>query len=224
MILLVIGTMSLSIIHTSYEQTPVNFSGKGMISESSNFHGVVIWLITNGDKGTIILQSPVGRGLAHLSISPSTACNSNASLCLFSNVTETQNIEAFKVGDTARFAIDVPNKQATISLLSGLLAGFDATVNFSKIWNKTATTQIANPASTYCVNHGGKLEIRTSSSGQTGICVFPNGSECEEWQYFRGECQSSPMSNSTTSNPMMSTNSTMSLNDTVAVNVTNSTH
>lgn len=47
---------------------------------------------------------------------------------------------------------------------------------------------IANPASQYCVDHGGKLEIRDEANGQVGYCVFPDGSECEEWAYFRGEC------------------------------------
>ena len=49
---------------------------------------------------------------------------------------------------------------------------------------------IANPASTYCEENGGTLEIRTAEDGsQTGACTFPDGSECEEWAYFRGECK-----------------------------------
>jgi putative hemolysin len=48
---------------------------------------------------------------------------------------------------------------------------------------------MANPASTYCVDQGNTLEIRTDSEGgQVGICIFPDGSECEEWAYMRGEC------------------------------------
>ncbi len=54
----------------------------------------------------------------------------------------------------------------------------------------TRTPSIANPASQYCVDHGGTLEIRKSAEGnEVGICVFPNGSECEEWAYYRGQCQ-----------------------------------
>jgi len=49
--------------------------------------------------------------------------------------------------------------------------------------------KIANPASEYCEENGGKLEIRTDASGgQSGVCVFSDGSECDEWAYFRGEC------------------------------------
>lgn len=51
------------------------------------------------------------------------------------------------------------------------------------------TTAMANPASVYCEQNGGKLEIRTApDGGQTGYCKFSNGSECEEWAYFRKEC------------------------------------
>lgn len=57
---------------------------------------------------------------------------------------------------------------------------------------------IANPASVYCEEHGGTVDIRTAADGsQSGACVFPDGSECDEWAYFRGECQ--PLS--ATANP-----------------------
>ena len=58
----------------------------------------------------------------------------------------------------------------------------------NRIVTHGTNSEMANPASTYCINHGGSLEIRTDDAGQHGICVFHNGSECEEWQYFRGEC------------------------------------
>lgn len=46
-----------------------------------------------------------------------------------------------------------------------------------------------NPASVYCEENGGTLEIREDATGgQYGVCIFPDGSECEEWAYFRGEC------------------------------------
>ncbi len=48
---------------------------------------------------------------------------------------------------------------------------------------------LANPASTYCIEQGGTLDIRTSNDGgQTGYCMFKNGNECEEWAYYRHEC------------------------------------
>ncbi|NJD60188.1 MAG: hypothetical protein C3F13_00240 [Anaerolineales bacterium] len=53
----------------------------------------------------------------------------------------------------------------------------------------TISTQ-PNPASAYCEQQGYTLEIRTATDGsQSGVCVFPDGSECDEWAYFRAECQ-----------------------------------
>ena len=45
-----------------------------------------------------------------------------------------------------------------------------------------------NPASRFCREEGYQLELRTDASGTTGYCVFPDGSECEEWAFYRGEC------------------------------------
>ena len=45
-----------------------------------------------------------------------------------------------------------------------------------------------NPASQYCVEQGYQLEIRDEAGGQVGYCIFPDGSECEEWAFYRGEC------------------------------------
>jgi putative hemolysin len=49
---------------------------------------------------------------------------------------------------------------------------------------------LANPASEYCEEQGGQLEISEDAEGdQTGSCVFPDGSSCEEWAFYRGECE-----------------------------------
>jgi putative hemolysin len=45
-----------------------------------------------------------------------------------------------------------------------------------------------NPASKHCVDGGYKLEIRSEAGGEVGYCLFPDGTECEEWAFFRGEC------------------------------------
>ena len=48
---------------------------------------------------------------------------------------------------------------------------------------------LPNPASKYCEAQGNRSEIRTADDGsQTGYCIFPDGNECDEWAYFRGEC------------------------------------
>jgi putative hemolysin len=58
-----------------------------------------------------------------------------------------------------------------------------------------------NPASVYCEQSSGKLELRQDASGGVlGICVFADGSTCDEWTYFRGECQ--PGNSLVTSSPV----------------------
>jgi len=48
---------------------------------------------------------------------------------------------------------------------------------------------IANPASVFCEENDGILEIETDEEGnQGGICKFDDGSYCEEWSFYRGEC------------------------------------
>ena len=47
-----------------------------------------------------------------------------------------------------------------------------------------------NPASVYCSEKGGTLDIRKDARGnEFGICVFADGSECDEWAFLRGECK-----------------------------------
>ncbi|MBC7473429.1 MAG: DUF333 domain-containing protein [Candidatus Sericytochromatia bacterium] len=49
---------------------------------------------------------------------------------------------------------------------------------------------IANPASQFCINNGGKLDIRTDSTGsQNGVCIFEDKSECDEWDFYNGKCK-----------------------------------
>jgi putative hemolysin len=63
----------------------------------------------------------------------------------------------------------------------------------------TPTMNLPNPASLNCEEKGYTLEIRTAADGsQQGFCIFPDGSECDEWAYYRRECtpasQGSPTS------------------------------
>jgi putative hemolysin len=53
----------------------------------------------------------------------------------------------------------------------------------------TATTApgLANPASEYCVDQGGELEIVPEPAGQVGYCHLPDGTRVEEWEYFRAQ-------------------------------------
>jgi hypothetical protein len=53
----------------------------------------------------------------------------------------------------------------------------------------TISAEMPNPAATFCSQNGGKIELRTNSSGVYGVCIFVDKSECDEWAYFRGTCQ-----------------------------------
>jgi putative hemolysin len=44
---------------------------------------------------------------------------------------------------------------------------------------------LANPASVFCVQNGGKSEIRNGARGQYGVCRLPDGRVVNEWSYYR---------------------------------------
>jgi putative hemolysin len=59
---------------------------------------------------------------------------------------------------------------------------------------------LPNPAAAYCEEQGYTLEIRTNSDGgQYGVCKFPDGTECDEWAFYQGEC--GPLTPTTTATP-----------------------
>lgn len=44
---------------------------------------------------------------------------------------------------------------------------------------------LANPASVFCVEQGGTLEMRKEANGEAGYCHLANGQVVEEWAFFR---------------------------------------
>ena len=79
-------------------------------------------------------------------------------------------------------------------MLSGLIVGgcrpapSTSTESPTPLPTESADTGLANPASVYCEEQGGAVDMREGEGGTYGVCVFPDGSECDEWAYFRGEC------------------------------------
>lgn len=69
-----------------------------------------------------------------------------------------------------------------------ILAGVGCEKKSTEEFLEENKTGLANPASVYCEEQGGNLDMRSNEAGQYGVCVFSDGSECEEWAYFRGEC------------------------------------
>jgi len=81
-------------------------------------------------------------------------------------------------------------KTRTFWLIALLAIGSLTLAWCNKTENPDENLGKANPASVYCEEQWGTLQIETAEDGsQYGICLFSDGSYCEEWSYFRGECQ-----------------------------------
>ena len=61
------------------------------------------------------------------------------------------------------------------------LAGCNKTE--TPVENLDENTEIANPAAVYCEENNGTLNL------EEWLCMFDDGSYCEEWSYQRWECQ-----------------------------------
>lgn len=58
----------------------------------------------------------------------------------------------------------------------------------TKVFDPAFVSGIPCPASTYCSKLGYKNEVHSDENGQYGIAIFPDGTRCEEWTFFRGKC------------------------------------
>ena len=68
-----------------------------------------------------------------------------------------------------------------ILLLSGCKANSEANIPLETAKAGVNDVNIANPAAVNCEKQGFRLEIRTDSDGnQYGVCIFPDGSACDE--------------------------------------------
>ena len=68
----------------------------------------------------------------------------------------------------------------------GLAACAGSHTTSAKADAQTPTVGMANPASAYCVQQGGKSEIHKHQDGsEYGMCILPDGKEVEEWAYYR---------------------------------------
>ena len=46
---------------------------------------------------------------------------------------------------------------------------------------------LANPAAVYCRDLGYDSKVEEGPGGQYGICILPDGSEVDEWQFYKGK-------------------------------------
>jgi len=50
---------------------------------------------------------------------------------------------------------------------------------------KSPSTGLANPAAVFCVEQGGRFEIRKTNVGSRGFCMLPDGTVVDAWTFFR---------------------------------------
>jgi putative hemolysin len=82
-------------------------------------------------------------------------------------------------------------RKTLFTLLMLILIVLSASCNSDQpTTSPTPEPNMPNPASVYCEEHGGRLELRQDAlGGVAGMCIFADGSECDEWAYFRGACK-----------------------------------
>lgn len=88
---------------------------------------------------------------------------------------------------TMHTPVVVNQDQATATLAVNTVEALAPVVNATDAISDPVPAGVANPASVYCEEQGGRVELRDSEAGQYGMCIFADG-ECEEWAYYRGEC------------------------------------
>ena len=96
-------------------------------------------------------------------------------------------MKALRSADTrahgAHTACAPPCPSPKLALLAGLLVL--AACEAAQEPPATPAARIANPASVYCAERGGRLEIVDEPDGQAGFCVLPDGRRVEEWALYR---------------------------------------
>jgi putative hemolysin len=85
------------------------------------------------------------------------------------------------------------NKKSIYTLMVIFLAGlflFGCQAKQASTGNSQNTMATENPASIKCIADGGADKILYASDGsQYGLCLFNDGTVCEEWAYYRGTCK-----------------------------------
>lgn len=45
--------------------------------------------------------------------------------------------------------------------------------------------QLPNPASLYCIERGGEIDIKETPKGDVTTCVLSDGTRIDEWEFYR---------------------------------------
>jgi len=100
-----------------------------------------------------------------------------------------QNVQIKDGEITVNYADRAKDEPMTTAPSTGVSRYFKVTDNQLVEAASTSTAQLANPASTNCVQAGGQLVInKRGDGGEYGLCYFDDNRACEEWALLRGDC------------------------------------
>jgi len=76
-----------------------------------------------------------------------------------------------------------------IAIVSMLLLSVGCAASTPQPADIEPAPNIANPAAVFCEEQGLNYEIRSAPDGsQSGVCILADGTECEGWAFYRGDC------------------------------------
>jgi hypothetical protein len=82
-------------------------------------------------------------------------------------------------------------ERASTDAERGALVLFTRSAKDGAVWSASvvrigfAGAGLANPASVYCEEQGGTVEIEETDDGQRGVCALPDGTRVDEWELYR---------------------------------------
>ena len=85
-------------------------------------------------------------------------------------------------------------------LAAGVLTLAGCGKNQPAVENPDENAEIANPASVYCEENGWTLQLEEGA----WLCMFSDGTYCEEWAFMNGECQPGEITYNTVSEEAIS--------------------
>lgn len=80
------------------------------------------------------------------------------------------------------------NKKILIIVLILIIASLVYYFGFYQKEASEEESELPNPAAVYCQEQGGTLEHQMFEKGVRGYCLFDDGSQCGQWDFYRGEC------------------------------------
>ncbi len=87
-------------------------------------------------------------------------------------------LSEIEINPTSDTIVDQPSFDAAVMAAAARLRGEAPDVT---------APELANPASEYCVEQGGEVDIVDEVDGQVGYCELPDGRRIEEWELYRSQ-------------------------------------